>query len=89
MLSDFTVPSDRRPEERYRVYRLRAGVLELLSTTPSEGGIGVALVTHAEEGDLTFDDGFGVLDAFPEGVDETRVSPPETGEWLVNPYARR
>jgi hypothetical protein len=48
--------------------------LVLISTTPTSRGIGVALVAHHEEGNITKDDRVGVLDA----VEAT---------WIVNPFA--
>lgn len=66
----------RRDEaDRYGLYRLRGGEHQELSTT-SRDGIGTALVQHVIEGDLTPDDGFGLLDRL-------------TRAWLVNPWGKR
>lgn len=68
----------RRPEERFRIYRLRYGELELLATTPTAEGMGVALCTLAEEGEWVENEAVGVLDTL--GRDD------EPGTWIVNPY---
>lgn len=62
--------------ERYRVYRLRAGELELLATAPSAECMGLALATLHSEGEFITDDSVGVLDTAPE-----------PGKWVVNPYS--
>jgi hypothetical protein len=73
------LPDERTPEHRYRIYRLPpAGELVLLATTPTAGGIGVALVTLHEEGEWVADEAVGVLDT--HGKDGP-------GTWLVNPWA--
>ena len=61
---------------RYRIYRLRAGELELLAGAPDPGGFGVGLATMHSEGEYGIDDAAGVLD--------TREDP---GDWIVNPWA--
>lgn len=81
----------RRPEERYRVYRLRGGERELLATTPDPGGVGVALCDLRAMGMLTADDAVGVMDC-AHGDDDAaldglgRYTGP--GLWVVNPYAQ-
>lgn len=62
-------------DHRYRIYRLRAGDLELVSTAPTAGGMGLALVTNHAEGEFIGDDSVGVLD--------TLVDP---GHWVVSPW---
>lgn len=68
---------DRPDAERYRIYGLdpTRARLRLIATTDT-GGLGLALVTLAAEGEF---DGYaiGVLDR-PEGDD--------TGTWIINPY---
>ena len=65
-------------EERFRIYRLTpAGELDLLATTGTAGGIGLTIVTLAEEEQWGLDDAVGILD-------RPGSSP---GRWLVNPYA--
>lgn len=62
---------------RYRLYRLRFGVLRLLSETSKEG-VGTALVQHIEDGDFVPQrDRFGLLD---------RPDPDAEGVWIVNPW---
>ena len=61
--------------ERYRLYRLRAGELELLATTGSPMGVGRALIALWEDEEFVGDDSAGVLD--------TKDDP---GHWIVNPW---
>jgi hypothetical protein len=63
-------------DHRYRIYRLRAGELELVSSAPDAANMGIALVTNHAEGEFEVDDSPGVLD--------TLVDP---GHWVVNPWA--
>jgi hypothetical protein len=65
------------PEQtRYHVYRVVAGEpIEVAST--SRDGIGLALVTLRDEGQLTDDDRVGILD---------RRDDDEHGRWVVNPF---
>lgn len=60
---------------RYRIYRLRAGELELLATTATPQGMGLALATLHEDGEWVGDDAAGVLD--------TATDP---GHWIVSPW---
>jgi hypothetical protein len=62
--------------ERFRLYRLRAGELQLLATTPTPEGIGLALFTLWSEGEYEIDDSFGCLD--------TAEDP---GHWVANPWS--
>lgn len=72
---DEYVPRGDGPE-RYRIYRLRAGDLQLIATTASAQGVGLALVTLHEEGEFSGgDDSIGVLD--------TANDP---GNWIVHPF---
>lgn len=63
-------------ENLFRIYRLRAGELELVATAPDAGGMGLALVTLAQEGEFIVDDAVGVL--------KTDTDP---GRWIVNPFS--
>lgn len=75
-MTEFTVPRwDRSPEERYGLYRLRSTDLVLLATCGDPGGIGQAIVTLANEGDLIASDRLGVNDG------QRRV-------WITNPFSR-
>lgn len=71
-------PRDER--NRYRIYRLRRGELQLLATTDSKAGVGVAICTLAEEDEFERDDAVGVLDCLARG-------PGKPGKWRANPYA--
>ncbi len=62
--------------ERFRVYRLRAGELELLATTADPPGVGVALYYLDQEGEFITDDATGVLDTLED-----------PSHWLVHPWA--
>lgn len=63
--------------ERYRIYRLRAGDLQLLATAGDPQGVGLGLVTLWEEGEFDGgDDSLGILD--------TATDP---GHWIANPWA--
>lgn len=60
--------------DRYGIYtRSRAGERRELSQTSREG-IGVAIVCHFEDGDITSDDPVGILDR-------------KFRTWIVNPWA--
>ena len=62
---------------RYRLYRLRAGDLHLVSTAPDAASVGLALVTNYNEGEFSeADDSVGILD--------TATDP---GSWIANPFA--
>lgn len=65
-------------EGRYRIYRLEDGEPALIAEAPTYGGLGLALVTLAEEGDITSDDRVGILD---------RPDRAKPGRWIVNPWA--
>lgn len=62
---------------RYRIYRVVGGEQQVVATTDTAEGVGLALVTLAEEGEW-MDARVGVLDK----PDESKP-----GRWLVNPYA--
>jgi hypothetical protein len=61
---------------RFRIYRLRAGVLELIAAAPTPGDFGQALFELHDEGEFITDDATGVLDTLPE-----------PGDWVVHPFA--
>lgn len=61
---------------RYRIYRLRAGELELLATAPDAECMGLGVVTLHAEGEFISDDSVGVLDTSTE-----------PGHWVVHPFA--
>lgn len=61
--------------DRFRIYRLRAGDLQLLATTDSPEGMGLTLVTLHADGEWVGDDAVGVLD--------TKTDP---GHWIVSPW---
>ena len=98
-LEPHIIPMDdhypRDPRNRYRIYRLRRGrrgevYRDILGTTDSAGGIGLAIVQWHEEGEIGPDDAIGVLDCQgrgenPLGADGCYSRP---GCWIVNPYAR-
>lgn len=76
--------SDRRYDEnvprgegkyRFRIYRLRAGELQLVAAAPDAQAMGLALATLHGEHEFMGDDSVGVLD--------TIVDP---GHWVVHPY---
>lgn len=72
---DDFVPRGMGPE-RYRLYRLRAGDLQLLATAANAQAIGLALVTlHGEEEFAGGDDSVGILDTATE-----------PGHWIVSPF---
>ena len=60
---------------RYRIYRLRAGDLELLEAVPTAARMGRALVDLHATGSFVGDDSVGVLD--------TKEDP---GHWVVSPF---
>lgn len=62
-------------DDRFRIYRLRAGDLQLLATTDTPQGMGLALSTLHEDGEWEGDDSVGVLD--------TATDP---GHWIVSPW---
>ena len=62
-------------KDRYRIYRLRSGDLQLLATTETAEGVGVGLVALHEDGEWVGDDSVGVLD--------TATDP---GHWIVSPW---
>lgn len=76
----FVVPDWRGPDERYGLYVIRTGVLQLIATCSSPEAVGVALCLLASEGEFEGTEGFGVLDSHGE---------PAPGEWLVNPFNSR
>lgn len=61
---------------RYRIYRLRAGDLQLIASAPDPACMGVALVTLHNEGEFIVDDSVGVLDTIED-----------PGHWVVHPFA--
>lgn len=63
-------------KERYRIYRLRAGGLDLLATAPNPECMGLAIVILYAEGEFVKDDSLGLLD--------TAIDP---GNWVANPYS--
>lgn len=63
-------------DHRFRIYRMRAGELDLLATTADPPGVGVALYHLDQEGEFITDDATGVLDTIED-----------PGHWLVHPYA--
>lgn len=76
--------SDRRYDEayprgvgpyRYRIYRLRAGELDLVAAAPEAADMGEGLVRLHSEGEFVGDDSVGVLD--------TKDDP---GHWVVSPF---
>lgn len=71
---DDLVPRGEGPD-RYRIYRLRAGELELLATTQTPEGVGLTVVTLHEDGEWVGDDSVGVLD--------TATDP---GHWVISPW---
>lgn len=84
LVADDLYPRD--AEHRYRIYALRGkDDLEVLATSSTPGGIGMALVTlHEDEkarGQRLADRGrIGVLDVLAGGP---------TGEWILLPWVRR
>lgn len=62
-------------DNRYRIYRLRSGDLQLLATTDSPQAMGLALTTLHDEGEWEGDDSVGVLDTATE-----------PGHWIVSPW---
>ena len=67
----------RTPAERFRVYRVRRGQLELVCTAASPEAVGVALCALGAEGE--FDHScVGILDT--HGTDD------KPGTWLLNPW---
>lgn len=78
----------RTPEFRYRIYAIVGGDREILATSPTACGVGMALITIHEDqkaiGRRLADLGrIGVLDVLPGGKQSPR------GEWVVQPYDRR
>jgi hypothetical protein len=72
---DEVLPRGEGPH-RYRIYRLRAGELEIVASAPDAECMGYALAHLAGEGEFTTDDSAGILD--------TATDP---GHWCVNPWA--
>lgn len=60
---------------RYRIYRLRAGELDLVAAAPEAADMGVGLVELNKDGEFIGDDSVGVLD--------TAEDP---GHWIVHPF---
>lgn len=60
---------------RFRIYRLRAGELELMHSCSAAEEVGTALFELHFEGEVKGDDSMGVLD--------TKTEP---GHWIVNPF---
>lgn len=71
---DKTVPRGEGPY-RYRIYRLRAGDLQLVHATPRASTMGRALVRLHAQGEFVGDDSVGVLDTITD-----------PGVWIVNPF---
>jgi hypothetical protein len=62
---------------RFRIYRLRAGELQLIGAAPTPAKFGQALFDFYHEGEFITDDSVGVLDTLPE----------PTGDWISHPFA--
>jgi hypothetical protein len=60
---------------RFRIYRLRAGDLDLIAAAPDAACMGDALLRLYSEGEFIGDDSVGVLD--------TSEDP---GHWIVHPF---
>lgn len=74
-LYDEVVPRGEGPH-RFRLYRMRAGELDLLATVESPPAVGVGLYYLDQDGEFVTDDATGVLDTLED-----------PGHWLVHPYA--
>lgn len=74
-LYDEVVPRGEGPH-RFRIYRMRAGELDLLATAEDPPSVGVALYHLDQDGEFVTDDATGVLDTLSD-----------PGHWLVHPYA--
>jgi hypothetical protein len=61
---------------RFRVYRLRAGELQLIGAAATPGDFGQAIYEFHCEGEFVTDDSTGVLDTLPD-----------PGDWVVHPFA--
>lgn len=61
---------------RYRIYRLRAGDLQLIGTAETAEKFGEAIADFYERGEFIYDDAVGVLD--------TANDP---GGWVIHPWA--
>lgn len=75
-------PEDRQVPDRYRIYRVRGGKAVCVCTVETLDAIGAAIVDQRDpEAGATIepDDRIGILDRPYEG---------ETGEWIINPWAR-
>ena len=70
-------PRDMR--NRFRIYRLAASDLQIVTTVETREAIGVALCTLVEDGEFE-EAAVGVLD--------TQGLPAGSGVWIVNPYQR-
>jgi hypothetical protein len=68
-------PRDAR--NRFRIYRLIARDLQILTTVETREAIGVALCTLHEDGEF---------ESAAVGVLDTRGAPRGSGVWIVNPY---
>lgn len=78
-------PRDHR--HRYRLYARTGADLRVLASSPTAGGVGVALIQLHDDakaaGQRLADDGqIGVLDVMPDG------KPSPRGEWVVLPFNR-
>ena len=71
---DEVLPRGEGPH-RYRIYRVRAGDLQIVATAPDAESMGRGLAQMHEEHEFIADDSVGVLD--------TIVDP---GHWVVNPW---
>ena len=74
-LYDKIVPRGEGPD-RFRIYRMRAGELDLLATAPDPPSYGVALYYLDQDGEFVPDDATGVLDTIED-----------PGHWVVHPFA--
>ncbi len=61
---------------RFRIYRLRAGELQLIAAAPTPPCYGTALYELDQDGEFIVDDSTGVLDTLPN-----------PGNWIVHPFA--
>lgn len=62
--------------EQHRIYRLRAGELQLLATAPDPASVGVAIFTLWSEGEFEVDDSVGWLN-----------TESEPGHWVASPWS--
>jgi len=61
---------------RFRIYRLRGGVLQLLGAAPTPGDFGQAIYEMHREGEFIADDAIGCLDTACDPAD-----------WVIHPFA--